>query len=84
MSIFSKHYILRFEISVDNTQIVYVLECENYFCCIYLDICFGEGELLIEMLAHIFSLAIFESQVDVAWGLEGEMKGDYEGMLDVF
>jgi hypothetical protein len=36
------------------------------------------------MLAHIFALAELEAQVDIAWGLEGKVKGDYEGVFYVF
>lgn len=82
MSILSQHYILRFEISIDNPKIMYVFERQNYFCCIELDIFFREGELFIEMLSHIFSLAILQSQIDIARSLEGEMKSYYKGMLD--
>lgn len=36
------------------------------------------------MLAHILALAVLETEVDVAWGLECEVQGNYEGVFDVF
>lgn len=83
MSISIEHDILWLEIAVNNPELMNVLQGQHHLSRINAHILLRESHFLAEMLGQILALAVFQSQVDVARSLEGEMQGDDERMLDL-
>jgi hypothetical protein len=83
MPIASKHDVVRFQVSVDDTHGVNVLKGDNNLSCIQLDIFFGKGHLLIEVLGEILSFAKLQPEVDVVGSLESEVEAYDEGVVDL-
>lgn len=59
VAVSSQHDVFRFQVAINDAQIVKILQSQDYFSCIYPDIRLWKGEFLIHVLCHILALTVF-------------------------
>lgn len=84
MSLGIKQDILRLEVSINNVLLMQMLNRQTQLCYVKLGLLFGEGHLPGKMEAEISAGAVIECEVQVMWGLEGEVQVDDEDVVGLF
>lgn len=58
-----------------------ILQTENNASSIKLDLFFGEGLFISQMLKQLSSPQKLQNKIELSWGLESELQTNNKGML---
>ena len=83
MSLLIEQNILRLQVPINNIQPMQVFQSKHQLRGIKPAFLLMEVDFFDQVMTHVLAATEIQAQIDVVWGLEGEVQGNYEGVRDL-
>jgi hypothetical protein len=83
MSLLIEENILRLQIPINNIQAMQVFQSKDQLGRIKPTFLLMEIDFFDQVMTHVLAATEIQAQIDVVWGLKGEVQRNYEGVRDL-